>query len=127
MRIRPRSIGTVEDLVVGGTRLKLSDVVDVVTVIAQAPDDRGVDALVSEQSVSRDGLGKRIGDVSAKDLGAKAHSGKHVVAGQTRVGLEDLLHRLAGTKLDEDGLDRHAGAFDDWLAHHDVRVRHDTR
>lgn len=50
----PRGIGTVEDLVVGGARPKLSDVVDVVTVIAQAPDDRGVDALVREQPHATD-------------------------------------------------------------------------
>ena len=50
----PRGIGPVEDLVVGGTRLKLSDVVDVVTVITQTRDDWGIDALVSEQPHATD-------------------------------------------------------------------------
>ena len=50
----PSGIGPAEDLVVGSARLKLSDVFDVVTVIAQARDDRGVNALVSEQSHATD-------------------------------------------------------------------------
>src|SRR5665811_886631 len=68
-------------------------------------------------------LGDRIGDVRAQDVGAETHGGKNAFARESGMRLEELLDRLAGTKLLEDRLDSNTSVLYNRLAHHHCGIR----
>lgn len=87
---------------------------------------RWVDPRFRRPTGSRAFLNGRIHDVGAQGSGRKTQRGKNPFSGQTGVGLDDLVERLARGEFFENQLNGDARACNHRLSHHDSRVGEDA-